>query len=229
MTFCLLGENCSVFDRQNECPGISLHNPLCDGCRNRAEAELNLLRYDYVDLSQMVPKTGGHSEVKISRPKPESSPPLDMSVITLRSQLAWVAVQAELHLRVRLGNVLSVSLPVREGFGLDSSVRYLRARVDDLALLPAAAGPVGEDGVALSGLDLIVMVGRLHRRVRQVIGVDPRTITVPGDCPQCSTPTLRRHDDDTERVWCCRCRLSMSKAEYHRAARMQFAPSCQAP
>jgi hypothetical protein len=190
---------------------------------------LNLLRYDYVDLSQLIPKPDGFSEVKVSRPKPKSVPPLDVSVFTLRGRLAWVCQKSEDHLRAFVGAQRRVVLPVREGFSLDSSIRYLQPRVDDLALLPAEFGPIGEDWEQCSGVDLLLMVGELHRQARRVCGLDPRTISVPGDCPGCAVPSLRRHDDDPERIWCQRCHLQLSKVGYYSATRMQYAPSPQSP
>jgi ribosomal protein L37AE/L43A len=225
MTFCVLGENCSVYDRAAKCPGVSLYNPLCEGCRNRSDSELNLLRYDYLDLSQIIPRADGHSDAKIARPKPESSPPIDMQVFTLRSNLVWVVRKSEVHLRAFRGDRPAPDLPMREGFALDHSVRYLRSKVDDLALLPDYAGPMGNDGEQCSGVELLLMVGSLHRQARRVCGLDPRTISVPGFCPQCSAQALRRHDDDPDRVWCVQCRHTLSQGAYLAAQRMQFAPS----
>lgn len=217
MTFCVLGENCSVYDRHSKVAGVSLRNPLCEGCRNRADRDLNLLRYDYVDLSQLIAKKDGHSEAKIARPKPESSPPLDVGVLTLRSDIAASCFEAEIRLRAYSGDRPRPPENVREGWGLDASIRYLRPRLEELALMPAIAD-------LISGVEYLLEFSTLHRRARKVCGLDPRTIGLPGDCPQCHTPTLRRHDDDAERVWCGRCNLHLSKDDYYAAQRMQFAP-----
>lgn len=216
MTFCILAENCTVFDRHANTSGLSRHNPLCEGCRNRSKRELNLLRYDYVDLSQLIAKQGGLSEAKISRPKPESSPTVDLSVLTLRSEMTDTAMWAEFRLRTHLG-MLHTSAPVREGYGLSQAVYFLEPRVDALARMPAADGH-------LSGAELLLLVGMLHRRARKVCGLDPRTIQLPGLCPSCSVPSLRRHDDDPERVWCAACNMQLAKEAYYAAQRMQFAP-----
>lgn len=216
MMFCILAENCSVFDRNTKTSGLSRHNPLCEGCRNRSKRELNLLRYDYVDLSQLIAKSGGLSEAKISRPKPESSPTVDLSILTLRSEIWGTAAWAENALRTHLG-MLRVPTKVREGYGLSDAVFYLEPRVDALARMPAVDGD-------LSGAELLLMLGELHRRARRVCGLDPRTIQVPGWCPSCSVPSLRRHDDDPERVWCAACNLQLAKEDYYAAQRMQFAP-----
>jgi len=223
-TFCFLGENCSVFDRHSKTPGISLRNPLCEGCRNRARRELNLLRYDYVDLSQLIAKSDRLSEAKISRPKPESSPTIDLAVFTLRSEIAESVDAAALALRHHLGSP-EFCLQMREGYALSDAIHYLDPRVDDLALLPASAQVwVGEEYAWLSGAELLVRFGALHRRSRRVCGVDPATIAVPGVCPFCAVPSLRRYDDDPERYWCAACHMNLGREQYYAAQRMQFAP-----
>lgn len=231
MTFCVLAENCSVFDRETETSGISLRNPLCEGCRIRSRRELNLLRYDYVDLSQLIPRQDARQDARIFRPKPESSPTIDLAVFTLREQIANVARCAELALRGHLG-MLHTSGPVREGYALTDAVGYLSPRVDDLARMPPSSALWGSQRATgdvpeletLDGLDVLQLVGMLHRRARKVCGVDPRVIRVPGCCPSCSAPALCRHDDDPERLWCSRCNLQVTRKEYMDAQRMLWEP-----
>lgn len=222
MTFCILAEDCFVFDRLTSTSGSAYRNSLCEGCRNRAERELNLLRYDYVDLSQIVAKKDGHSETKISRPKPESSPPLDLEVLTLRSQIADVVHEAELAVRLHL-RMNHAYLPAREGYLLASGIAYLSPRVNDLARVPGLPNPCGVDEV-LNGRQILVLIGALHRRAQRMCGITPRTLTVPGSCPRCRGPSLRRHDGDPEQIWCATCNMRLSKPDYYAALRMQFAP-----
>jgi hypothetical protein len=224
MTFCVLGENCSVFDKHTKTSGITRNNPLCEGCRNRARRELDLLRFDYVDLSQLIPKRNGYSEAKISRPKPESSPTIDVSIFTLRSQVAELARAAEESVRIRLGMLHSSSVMVREGFALTSAIAFLYPRVDELALTPAVPAGWDDDLEDLDGPQVLYTFGVLHRRARRVCGIDPKTVAVPGLCPSCSVPGLRRHDDDPLRYWCTVCNVQVSQQDYFAAQRMQFAP-----
>ena len=224
MTFCVLGENCSVFDRHTRTSGISRNNPLCEGCRNRARRELDLLRFDYVDLSQLIAKPDGHSDAKISRPKPESSETIDLGVFTLRSQISELARAAEEAVRIRLGMLHSSSSKVREGFALSSAVHFLYPRVDELAQTPMVPTRFDDDLGDLDGAQVLYLIGLLHRRARRVCGVDPRTVQVPGFCPSCSVPGLRRHDDDPERYWCAVCNVQIAQQDYYAAQRMQFAP-----
>jgi len=214
MTFCILGENCSVFDRRSGIPGLSMTNPLCEGCRNRSRRELNLLRYDYVDLSQLIARQDSHSESKISRPKPESTPTIDIGVFTLRSVIAEVARSAEDHLRTHLG-IVRLSVKVREGYGLSDAVSFLHPRIDDLARMPAKVALWGsERAYGLDGAGLLGLFSELHHRARKVCGLDPRTIRLPGECPSCSVPALRRTDDKPDRVWCAACNLQITHSDY---------------
>jgi len=226
MTFCVLDQNCSVFDKRTETPGLSNRNPLCEGCRIRSRRELNLLRYDYVDLSQLIARKDGHSEAKIARPKPGSVPPVDVEVFTLRTVIAGAARSAELGLRRFLGMMpVPESVLVREGYGLSASVSYLEPRVDDVARMGPFVGLWGSEGPSLAdGAQVLVLVGVLHRRARKVCGIDPKTIRVPGTCPSCSVPALRRYDDDPERLWCQACKLQLGRQEYQAAQRMLFTP-----
>src|SRR5215218_7105540 len=208
MTFCILAEDCFVFDRLTSTSGSAYRNSLCEGCRNRAERELNLLRYDYVDLSQIIAKKDGHSETKISRPKPESSPTLDLEVVTLRSQIADVVHDAETAVRVHL-HMAYVPLPAREGYLLAGGIAYLSPRVNDLARMPPSAGRWGVVDEVLDGRQILVLIGALHRRAQRMCGITPRTLTVPGSCPRCRGPSLRRHDGDPEQIWCVTCNMRL--------------------
>jgi hypothetical protein len=185
---------------------------------------LDLLRFDYLDLSQLAAKRDGHSEAKISRPKPESSPTIDLDIFTLRSQMVELARAAEESVRIRLGMLHTSPAKVREGFALSSAVHFLYPRVDELAVTPAVPAYWDDDLADLSGAQTLFVFGVLHRRARRVCGVDPKTIAVPGFCPSCSAPGLRRHDDDPLRYWCTVCNTQLAQQDYYAAQRMQFAP-----
>lgn len=221
MTFCVLGEKCSVFDRVTSTPGLTRTGTLCEGCRNNAERDLNLLRYDYVDLSQHIPRTAAPSDVRISRAKPASSPTIDLAVFTLRSRISSTVRAVETAVRARFG--LSTPAAGREGFALDSAVRFLHPRVQDVARLSVSRGDFDEDVVELDGPGMVVLLGVLHRRSRRVCGLDPRTVCPPGDCPSCSVPALRRYDDDPGWIWCANCGRSLDREGYSRVVRMQVA------
>lgn len=224
MTFCVLGIQCSVFDPVEQLPGVAYAAPLCEGCRRRAESHLNLLRYDYVDLSQLVPRAERRAEVRIARPKPASSPPLNMGVFGLRARIAWVVLLAEQALREHVGELhAALPLPVREGYALDTAVRYLQPRVDQLAVLPATSAywdVAGEQRVELDGAGVLAVFGVLHRSARKACGLDAAVITLPGDCPKCRASSLRRSADEPGKVWCVHCRVTLTGAEYLQHVRL---------
>ena len=223
MIFCLLDDNCCVWDRRRAIAGITRMSAICEGCRNRTRSELNLLRYDYVDLSQaIVPADTRNNEALIFRPKPESTPPLDVAAFTLRSTIAALLVAAEDAVRHLAGDRHRRS-PVREGFAVDQAVRYLDSRVDTLAVVEHVHRSAAPEAT-LSGVETMMEFGALHRRARRAVGLLEPVVSLPGPCPECGASALRRRDDGTDRVWCQQCHTSMTISAYQAAMRMQFAP-----
>jgi ribosomal protein L37AE/L43A len=120
-----------------------------------------------------------------------------------------------------------LSEKVREGYGLGYAVEFLTRRLDDLARLPECVEVWQwrqEQFTLLDGPQTLLLVVALHRRSRRVCGMDPRTIAIPGMCPDCGVPALLRHDDDPDRIWCSVCNKTLTEAGYLKAQRMQFAP-----
>lgn len=217
MTFCILVENCAVYDRHSKLSGFA-RQFLCEGCINRARSDLNLLRYDFVDLSQHLPPADSRSgDAHIFRPKPESSPPIDMRVLALRDDLVELLTGAEDALRSWVGDRPRQDR-VRDGYAVDQAVRYLSERVDDLASVPIVRDPPGEP---LSGSGVLPEFGAVHRRARRCVGLLEPVVGLPGLCPKCSVPALCRRDD---KIWCQRCRAAFTRTEYYASLRMQFAP-----
>lgn len=222
MTFCILDKECSVYDRHSKLSGITRRAFICEGCFMRGRSELNLLRYDFVDLSQHLPPADSRSDAHIFRPKPESSPPLDMSVLALRDELVELLTDAEDAVRSWVGDRPRVGR-VRDGFAVDQAVRYLSDRVDDLADVPTVRDPQ-PPGERLTGVQALVGFGVVHRRARRCVGLLEPLVAVPGPCPECGVPALRRRGDDPSRVWCQKCHKAMTREGYYQACRMQFAP-----
>lgn len=228
MTFCQFDAKCCVYDSHTECPGYSGTNIICNGCHDQSRRELNQLRYDYVDLSQLIPRGDARSEDQIFRPRPESSPPINVHVWHVRSEIAYQVMLTAMHLRGELGTGGHQQMPSREGWRLDHDIRYLGDHVADVAALPASERHWSTEAAELTERDGIAMLaafGALHRRARKLCGTDPRTITVPGDCPRCLAPSLRRHADNSEVIWCVHCAQKMTGDEYHAVIRMQL-PDC---
>ncbi len=228
MNFCVLGTDCTVYDRRHDLAAVTYGTPLCQGCRDALRGDLNGLRYDYIDLSQLlVPADGRNDAGKIFRPKPESKPNTNMAPWYLRDDIAWtVAITAIVVRRHTEPRPLRLPvLPVREGYRLDVDLRYLAERTDDIAGLPAIEAHWNADTELPCDLDgpaIVDRLRRLHSRARKMCGTDPRVITVPGYCQPCNTPSLRRHDDNPEIIWCVHCNRKMDAAEYGRMVRLQI-------
>ncbi len=230
MSFCIMATNCVVYDSDQRIPGYTPVGVLCEGCTNGVRAELNLLRYDYVDLSQLVVPVDVRNETgKIFRPKPESREPINLHPFTLRGDIAWFARQLVLVVREATGRVLRTApMPVREGFQLDADVRFLIERVADIAALPATVAHWSSNDDYASELDgagVVLRLRSMHRSARLLCGTARRVITVPGWCLTCNEVSLRRHDDDAETVWCQHCKARWTREEYQRMARLQYPSS----
>lgn len=213
--FCVLAENCSVFDRHHKIPGLAHGFELCDGCFDEAFQMLAELRYDYVDLSQLIPRSASPTDAKICRPKPSSVPPVDLNAFTLRSDLAYALLLWERHVRDAEGDPQRDTRG-REGFNVDVAVRHLSCRVNVLAGL----GPVEDfhDGLdaepyELDGAQGLLRLHALRRRARAFCGLAQRLVKLPGDCFACGAPALRR-EEGGERVWCGHCRAAWTHGQY---------------
>lgn len=210
--FCVLGAWCSVFDRQAKVAGLSYTRPLCPGCHSRASVEINLLRYDYVDLTNALPLSDRRGEVQIFRPKPESRAPMDLEVFSLRTEIVHAVVRA-----ATVAGWRSNAAGVREGFALDVAANALKARLDDLAAVGVTEGWWNSrTGLteALSGPQVLMLLGSLHRRARRLTGVDAPILRIPGDCPGCCASALRRREDNPEWIWCASCGAQLTRSRY---------------
>lgn len=224
MTFCQLGRNCSVYDAVQQLAGIAHLNPLCYGCRDRARTHFNALRYDYVDLTQLLPKVDGRRQLgRIFRPKPESQPPLNSAALHLRADIVLFAGVTTRELRRVLGYKPWRSEPVREGFQLDTETSLLCSNIDEVARLPQTTAYFtdADDPLTLDGAGIFTLAGALHRKARRLCGLQPAVLQVPGFCPACSRAGLRRHDDDDSKLWCSMCGHRMAMAEHAAQALLQ--------
>jgi hypothetical protein len=215
MTFCSLGANCAVWDPRLKVAGVSVYSDICEGCRMRTVSELRMLRLDYFDLTQLLPVIGAVGEVRISRPKPESTPPLNLPAFTLRHQIAHVVLLADAFVRERFGPPGPDI--TRESVALDHALRHLETRVGDLAALEHVDGwwdLEAEGTQPLSGPQVLLMLGALHRRARLMLGLSTPTLSMPGECPTCQVSALRRHADEPEKIWCQACKAAMDRSRY---------------
>lgn len=231
MTFCILDAHCAVYDAQSKLSGLAYFEPICSACDSRSRSELNLLRYDYVDLSQLIPKAGGHNDVRIYRPRPESSPPITLAAWIMRTEIAYVVANTRAVLQRFLGARPGPAWPTREGWRLDNDTTFLGNHVGDIARIPATEliwSTEAVDPTYRTGPDMLLVLGDLHRRARKLCGLDPRTIAVPGNCPGCNIPALRRRDDDPSALWCNHCRKRLTSVDYSQLVKMQLPPPAPA-
>jgi len=223
MTFCALEKHCTVYDRVQNISGLSYGNPLCEGCRNRCVSDLNFLRYDFVDLSQILVPGDARSEAQIFRPKPESSPPIDMRAYGLREDIHSVLTATEDAVRQLRQERPRITAGVRQGYAVDQAVRYLCDRVQDIADTSYVwAREI--NGEPLHGADVLTEFGRLHGKARALLGLADLSVGLAGACPYCAVPALRRREPDDGKVWCGRCRKVMARSDYDDWLRMQFPP-----
>lgn len=219
MSFCIRDSKCRVYDPAAKVPGYVTANPLCISCQEDAAGSFNSLRYDYVDLSQLFPKIDVRNEVgKIFRPKPESSPPLNMAPFTLRGDIAFFVAVVCKAVRRACGLPPNAFGPAREGWALDVDVEFLTRRIPDLTALGPTVAFFGdtEHPETLSGPQMADRARALHLKARRMCGTEPRVIKVPGFCPYCNAMSLRRNDDNPERIWCLACRAQLSDIDYAR-------------
>lgn len=213
--FCILGENCSVYDRRQKIPGVTYGYVLCDGCWDSAHQMLSGLPLDYLDLSQLIPRSASPTEAKIARPRPSSVPPLDLNAFTLRSDIAWTLLLWEGHVRWS-ENSPPRDVRAREGFNVDVAVRHLSTRINVLAALP----PIDDfhDGrdaepYEMDGAQGLLRLHALHRRARAFCGLAKKLVKLPGECFACGVPALRR-EEGGDKVWCGHCRAAWAHDEY---------------
>jgi hypothetical protein len=225
-TFCIMDKRCVVYDKDLGTPGISYAHPACQGCSDDLRTLLNQLRYDAIDLGQLVPKpvTGGKGE-RIFRPAPESTPPINVLAYDLRAAIGYTVGLAAVVLRHAEGLPQPpIRKPLGYGYALDRDVKLLGVHVDELMRLPATQhywDPAETVLSELDGVGVVLLLRRLHRVARRVCGLDPRTITVPGDCPHCeATATLRRTDFEPQVIWCVRCKRRLDLEGYRKLMMM---------
>jgi hypothetical protein len=198
---CILGADCDRY--QSATPGDTWGFNLCDTCHSHFTNDVASLLYTYVDLCQHIARRDGHSEAKIARPKPASTPPIDLNVYTLRSDITAAVFAAETDLRAVYAMPPREIDNVREGFNVQAAVMYVRPRVDQLAGLPG-------------GPEHLLLLRSLRLKARKVMGLADLTIALPGFCPKCHVQGGLTRRDGTEAVVCGSCRHAMHWSDYQK-------------
>lgn len=168
------------------------------------------MAYDFVDLSQVIARRNGHSDVKISRPKPESMPPIDLNVFTMRDDIALAFVQTEVDLRRATASPARDNRHVRDGFNVQQAASFIVPRLDTLAGVPSM--PSWGD---VSGVAVLLGLRDMHRVARRVCGTAELVTSLPGYCEKCRVPALSRRDG-SDTVHCAACRHDQPWEAYRR-------------
>lgn len=210
---CLLAEQCERFDTIAKLPATTDGRNLCETCERHCAGDINALVYDYVDLSQLIAKRNTIVESDITRPRPRSTPPIDLRIDTLRSDIALALIVAEVAVRRACQLPARPNRHVRDGFNVQQAVRVVAPRTDLLAGLDT--DDPDEPGTALLG-----RLRALHRTARRVTGVAELRIALPGICPKCQMHALSRRDG-SETVTCGGCGFAWAWADYQRHVTLQ--------
>lgn len=210
---CMFGDDCAE-------PGWlgDDHDPMCPSCYRGVAAAIDALPHDYLMLSRDLIKTGGTPDEAIARPKPKSTPPLDLGVDDLMRRLVWTAGIWEFHVRDHLGLQELPMESMRPGWLLNRAALCLVRHLPDLIRLPPVLayldGP-DHDPVNRDGIDAALTFVHLHRRALARLGLVEPVFQLPGPCPGCNAPALRRVAG-REHVWCEQCKRSWPYTEYQR-------------
>lgn len=191
---------------------------LCPDCSDHAESLLLALPRDVHLLSAAIAERPSAQEGPGAPNKPHSTPPINLLIDALRSQIVYTAsvweevVRDHAHLSPRRTGAM------RAGASIVSSVRILAPRVDLLVALPhldgyfdgVESGLVRRDG--MGGLRRLL---DLHHLAMRAVGHTAVVIRLPGACPRCDDGTLRR-DAGSDTVYCARCAGRWPYGDYQR-------------
>jgi LSD1 subclass zinc finger protein len=220
-----MGDRCKAFDRNAGVPAVSAPKNLCPSCESHYTRVMKMLVYDYLDLSRIIARSNTFSDDKIARPKPQSTPPIDLTIDTLRSQLVWTVGIWETHVRAAAGLPWRSYLGARDGFNVNTGCTILAPRVDLLAGLPPVLawhdGHGSPEPFEMPGTEGLLRLAEINRRSRYATGVTERTVRLPGDCPDCGAPTLMRLAGADE-VSCAVCRTVWPYATYRQWVSMMI-------
>lgn len=208
--FCTLGAFCDSRDRKTGRPGESHGYNLCELCAEKALGDVAGLLYDFVDLSQVIARRDGRSDVKISRPKPESIPPIDLAVDTMRSDVEQALLRAEMMVRYADQLPARDGSNARAGYNVDQAVRIVLPRLELLAGLYLLQPPV-------TGPAVINELRSLHRRARTLLGRNELKVALPGACPKCKVVSSLSRRDGSDTVSCGSCEHRMTRDQYQQA------------
>lgn len=214
--WCALGLGCSGAENGSQAPRrVSGGWWLCPDDRRAAERDVAALVDDYRMLSQIVGRRTVIGDVKTARPHPASTPPIDLTVDALRSMITWSTGVWEEIVRDYCSMASRETRNARDGYNVQQSVAILAPRVDLLVSLPSTPClPYGceelRDMTGLAGLKSLLAI---HAAATELIGLDRRTVRLPGDCTACGSVALRR-DVGADDVYCDVCGWAAPYVDY---------------
>lgn len=191
---------------------------LCPACLHRGRSDLASLVFDYIDLEQALTSRGQAGEpITGSR-----EPPSVMNLAAEAHQRAIVLLVStwERILREQIGLRRLSTADMRDGWLIQRGVRTLREHIVELSLIASTAVlPWGVDGDAEehTGVDAVLAMTAIHRRVRSFLGVTTLTFALPGECASCEMTGLRR-ESGSETVFCAYCSNSQTWDMYQEYA-----------
>jgi hypothetical protein len=204
-SLCSFGSACESFDKSTAAAGATYGFHICNRCLAHYVGDISALLFDYLDLSQIIARRDGHSESKISRPKPASVPPIDLNVDAARSAIAEALGLVEMDLRTATGTRPRYTLHARSGYNVQQAVAFIAPRVDTLAgLQDLPSWSDAYDHEDATGVSALTDLSRLHRRARRMCGLSELTIALPGYCEKCHVAALSRRDG-SDTVHCGSC------------------------
>jgi hypothetical protein len=212
---CALEGRCGQRDHQGQ-PKLG-PRAFCSTDRDLIARSLAWLPTAYVMLHQMLGETGtGQGEKVTSSRTPRL--PINVEADTLMTDMAGLLDEWAVRVRdvAQLYQVPAEHAKLqREAVILNAAVSTLSAHLDALLALPpspmvrfltldqaadlnAWPAPLG-DGVRrhhpeLDGADAGIEILHLHRRARNLLGLNPRHVDLPVPCWECGLKTVRRWD-----------------------------------
>lgn len=197
---CAFGADC---ESNPHTAWISTGGKLCRECAANTCRDIGLLVYDYVDLSQRIPKNNRLPETRIARPKPGSTVPLDLRIITVRETIVDQLIHWEARVRLHLREP-EPSRQARDGFLVQRAALTVGAHVRLIAGLP-------------DGLDGLRALRITHRRAVKIVARTVRTVPLPAECPDrtCRQRRLSTREG-TQVVTCAGCGGRWSLDDYER-------------
>jgi len=179
---------------------------LCTACRPGLADLLLGLEDDYAALGQILARGGGSpAEGGYGPNKPESAPPINLTVDALRTTIVTTAVTWEVVVRAHAQLSPRPQGKIREWVALTGAVRLLADHVGTLAAVPPVDIP-GPDGtpVRRTGVAGLRRLARLHHLAERTLGLTDLYARIPGSCPACAAPALARDygSDSVRCLWC---------------------------